>query len=126
MGKGTKSVAKAYGLWLAGGFGWLGLHRLYLHKKKTARLWQVTFGLAGLGSLADLFFLWWLVKRHNTLVTIRELQRQLQEVEKIKSQQVAAQHFEAAAHTRNAERELEQKIAALKKTLGAKTQHQQA
>jgi hypothetical protein len=39
------------------GFGVLGFHRFYLGKLLSGILWMFTFGLAGIGSLYDLFTL---------------------------------------------------------------------
>lgn len=43
----------AYLLWLVGGFGVLGFHRLYLRKIPTAVLWFLTGGLAFIGAAFD-------------------------------------------------------------------------
>jgi TM2 domain-containing membrane protein YozV len=51
------SKGLAYLLWALSGFGALGLHRFYLGKPLSGLLWMVTGGLAGLGSLYDLFTL---------------------------------------------------------------------
>lgn len=51
------SIPVAYALWAISGFGALGLHRFYLGKTGTGFLWLVTGGLAGLGSIYDLFTL---------------------------------------------------------------------
>lgn len=53
----AKSKATAYILWFISGFGWLGFHRFYLRKKKTAVLWIFTAGLCGIGLIYDLFTL---------------------------------------------------------------------
>ena len=52
-----KSKITAYILWLISGCGWLGFHRFYLGKKKTAILWIFTAGLCGIGLIYDLFTL---------------------------------------------------------------------
>ncbi|MDR2659844.1 MAG: TM2 domain-containing protein [Spirochaetaceae bacterium] len=51
------SKVLAYLLWLLSGFGILGFHRFYLGKPLSALLWMFTGGLAGIGSLYDLFTL---------------------------------------------------------------------
>lgn len=52
-------------MWLLSGFGWLGLHRFYLRKPITGAIWALTGGLAGLGSIYDLFTLGKQVDRAN-------------------------------------------------------------
>lgn len=47
------SVAVAYLLWFLGGFGTLGLHRLYLGKVPTAIIWFFTGGLFFGGAVYD-------------------------------------------------------------------------
>ena len=59
------SLGIAYLLWLVSGFGALGLHRFYLGKIGTGVLWMCTGGLAGIGSLYDLFTLPFQVKEAN-------------------------------------------------------------
>jgi hypothetical protein len=59
------SLGIAYLLWLISGFGALGLHRFYLGKIGTGILWMCTGGLAGIGSLYDLFTLPFQVKEAN-------------------------------------------------------------
>lgn len=51
------NTAFAYVLWLVGGCGILGLHRIYLKKYPTAILWMVSGGLGGIGAIYDLFTL---------------------------------------------------------------------
>jgi TM2 domain-containing membrane protein YozV len=51
------SKGLAYLLWLLSGFGVLGFHRFYLGKPLSGILWICTGGLAGIGSLYDLFTL---------------------------------------------------------------------
>lgn len=50
---GEYSVAIAYLLWFLGGFGTLGLHRIYLGKISTAILWFFTGGLMFGGAIYD-------------------------------------------------------------------------
>jgi TM2 domain-containing membrane protein YozV len=69
-----KSKGIAYLLWLVSIFGWLGFHRFYIGKIGTGILWICTFGVAGVGSLIDLFTLGGQVELYNTsheLKTIR-------------------------------------------------------
>ena len=112
-----KSIKKAYWLWLFNGFGWLGLHRFYLNKNKTAHLWICTFGLFGLGSIADLVSLKWLVQRHNMLEELKELLLELKKTTEWKEQLVHAQKFEEAAYKRDKEVILKKKIGKLRKSL---------
>lgn len=60
-----KQVGMAYLLWIAGGFGVLGLHHLYLGRPWKSILWMGTVGLFGLGALYDLFILGQQVERYN-------------------------------------------------------------
>lgn len=53
--KKKKSAVVAYVLWVLGGFGWLGFHRLYLGKKRHYWLWILTAGYFMIGSIYDLF-----------------------------------------------------------------------
>jgi TM2 domain-containing membrane protein YozV len=48
------STGTAYLLWLLGGFGVLGFHRIYLKKYGTAAIWFFTGGLGGVGCVYDL------------------------------------------------------------------------
>lgn len=50
-----RSTVVAYVLWVLGGFGWLGFHRLYLGKKRHYWLWILTAGYFMVGSIYDLF-----------------------------------------------------------------------
>jgi hypothetical protein len=61
----------AYLLWLLSGFGSLGFHRFYLGKPLTAILWICTGGLAGIGSLYDLFTLGSQVDEANVMLSAR-------------------------------------------------------
>jgi predicted transcriptional regulator len=51
------SVGIAYLLWFLSFFGAIGLHRFYLGKIGTGILWMCTGGLAGIGTIFDLFTL---------------------------------------------------------------------
>jgi TM2 domain-containing membrane protein YozV len=112
-----KSVTKAYRLWLLSGFGWFAFHRLYLRKNKTALLWICTFGLFGIGAIADLFLLRWLVKRYNMVEDLKELQTELIKTIQWKEQLVQNQKFEEAAYNRDKEIILKRKIDKLRKSL---------
>ena len=50
-----KSVFIAYVLWAIGGFGLLGLHRVYLHRFDRPILWWLSFGFCGIGAITDFF-----------------------------------------------------------------------
>lgn len=99
-----KSIRTAYILWMLGGLGWLGLHRLYLKKKKTAILWLFTFGFFGLGTVADLFALPWLVKRYNLIQEIKVLNHMMSMLKSQKETYVQLQRFEEAASIRDREK----------------------
>ena len=72
------STAVAYFLWLISGFGALGFHRFYLGKFGTGVLYFFTGGLAGIGSIYDLFTLPLQVREANTMLRYRgALNRQL-------------------------------------------------
>lgn len=66
-----KSTALAYFLWFISIFGWLGFHRFYLGKKKTAIVWILTFGVFFIGSLWDLITLSKQVNQCNGLEKIK-------------------------------------------------------
>ena len=48
-------------------FGWLGIHRFYLHKYGTGVLYLLTFGGFGIGIIIDLFTLGGYVDTYNIL-----------------------------------------------------------
>lgn len=66
-----RSKIIAYLLWLIGGFGILGLHRLYLGKVGTALIWFFTIGVCGIGAFIDLFTLGEQVDQVNTKKELR-------------------------------------------------------
>jgi TM2 domain-containing membrane protein YozV len=59
-------VGTAYVLWLGGLVGLAGLHRLYNGKIWTGLLWLFSWGLLGVGQLADLVLIPQMVETHNT------------------------------------------------------------
>ena len=61
----VKSTAVTYLLWVAGGFGVLGLHRFYLGRWVTGLVWLLTGGLFFVGSLVDLFVIPGMVQVEN-------------------------------------------------------------
>ena len=112
-----KSVRTAYLLWLLSGFGWLGLHRIYLDKHRTCLVWTLTFGLFGVGALMDLLTLPRLVARYNIIQRRRRLQYQLRQVAKKKQGLLQAQRLEDAALCVNEEQELQQQFKDLQHQL---------
>ncbi len=54
-----------YLLWLAGGFGVLGLHRFYLGRWVTGLIWLGTGGLFLVGAIVDLFLIPEMVRTEN-------------------------------------------------------------
>jgi hypothetical protein len=111
------SLQHAYKLWLYSGFGLLGLHRRYLCKPRTARLWMYTLGVFGVGAALDLFFLPWLVKRMHMIDKIKELQAELEKTAVWREELARAQKYEEAAYNRDKELLLKKKIAGLKRRL---------
>jgi len=61
----VKSTPVTYLLWLLGGFGVLGLHRLYLGRWVTGLIWFFTGGLFFIGALIDLFLIPGMVQVEN-------------------------------------------------------------
>ena len=109
-----KSVQRAYLFWMAGLFGCLGLHRLYLKKRKTAVVWMFTLGFFGLGALADLILLKWLVKRYNMIQKLNELQKELLSTEQWREELARKQKYEEAAYNRDKEKLLKREMARLR------------
>jgi TM2 domain-containing membrane protein YozV len=70
-----RSKILEYLLWLVGGFGILGLHRLYLGKVGTALIWFFTLWVCGIGAFIDLFTLGEQVDQVNTKVELRSMRR---------------------------------------------------
>jgi TM2 domain-containing membrane protein YozV len=105
-----KSVRTAYILWLLSGFGWLGLHRIYLEKHRTCLIWTLTFGLFGIGALVDLFTLPRLVQRFNIIQQRRALQHQLRQLTRKKQRLIEEQRLEEAALCRDQEVVLQQQF----------------
>ena len=109
-----KSVGRAYLFWTVGLFGCLGLHRIYLRKKKTAAVWMLTLGLLGIGALADLIFLKWLVKRYNMIQKLNELQNELLRTEQWREELARKQKYEEASYNRDKEKLLRREMARLR------------
>lgn len=63
----------AYLLWFISGFGALGFHRFYLGRFGTGLLWLFTGGLAGIGSLVDLFYIPTMVRDENLKLGYRNV-----------------------------------------------------
>ena len=114
-----KSVRTAYLFWLVGLFGCLGVHRMYLGKRRTARLWLFTAGVLGVGALADAVLLRWLVERHNRLATLRSLQRRLEETRQQKRAAIDGGRYPEAAACRDEEVVLQHYIKELRQRLQA-------
>jgi TM2 domain-containing membrane protein YozV len=112
-----KSVRTAYILWLLSGFGWLGLHRIYLDKHRTCFIWTLTFGLFGIGALVDLFTLPRLVQRYNIIQRRRALQAQLRELVRKRQSLEEAQRYEEASHYEDKEKALQQQFKSLQQQL---------
>ena len=98
-----KSLKKAYLLWLLGVFGCLGLHRLYLNKPKTGRIFRFTFGLLFLGSLHDLFYLPTMVTLFNANFKKEQLLANLEMIKLKKNTAVKAKNYESASWYRERE-----------------------
>lgn len=98
-----KSLRTAYLLWLFSGFGWLGLHRIYLEKHRTCLIWTLTFGLFGVGVLIDLLTLPRLVQRYNIIQHCRSIQYRLNGLEKKKKKLIAEDRLVEAALCRDEE-----------------------
>lgn len=109
-----KSVQRAYLFWALSIFGVLGFHRLYLRKPKTAVVWMTTLGLFGIGAVADLFFLNWLVKRYNMIQKLKELQKELLSTEQWREELARKQKYEEAAYNRDKEKLLKREMARLR------------
>lgn len=114
-----KSVRTAYLFWLVGLFGCLGVHRMYLGKRKTARLWLCTAGVLGVGALADAVLLHWLVARHNRLAELHTLRRRLEETRQRKKEAVECCRYPEAAALRDEEVVLQHYIKELRQRLKA-------
>lgn len=114
-----KSLRTAYILWLFSGFGWLGLHRIYLEKHRTCLIWTLTFGLFGIGALVDLFTLPRLVQRYNIIQQRRALQHQMRQLNKKKQHLVEEQRLEEADQCMEEEIQLQQQFKTLQHQLQA-------
>lgn len=112
-----KSVRTAYVLWLLSGFGWLGLHRIYLDKHRTCFIWTLTFGFFGLGALMDLWTLPRLVERYNLIQRRRALQYQLARLARKKQRLLEEQRFDELALCSDEEVRLQQQFNTLQQQL---------
>jgi hypothetical protein len=121
-----KSVRTAYLFWLLGLFGCLGVHRMYLGKRRSARLWLCTAGVIGLGALADAFLLHWLVQRHNRLSALRALRLSLDDTRVKKREAIDGERYPEAAALRDREVVLLREIRSLKEQLQATSSKPQA
>jgi TM2 domain-containing membrane protein YozV len=63
----------AYLLWFISGFGWLGLHRLYLNRRGPGCLWLLTGGWFLLGGLRDLAQIPYMVREANLQQRYRDI-----------------------------------------------------
>ena len=110
-----KSKKFAYKAWIIGLFGCIGLHRKYLNKPNTV-IRRLTFGYLFIGSLIDLFLIPKWVTKHNAIIEISMIEKDLTKLLIIKSKVVNEQNFESAAWYREKEKILKSKIDALKKS----------
>ena len=61
----VKSTTVTYLLWILGGFGVLGLHRLYLGRWVSGLIWLFTGGVFMVGAIIDLFVIPEMVRVEN-------------------------------------------------------------
>lgn len=73
-----------------------------------------TLGVFGLGALADLLFLKWLVNRYNMIQKLNELQKELLSTEQWREDLARQQKYEEAAYNRDKERLLKREMARLR------------
>ncbi|MDI9366049.1 MAG: TM2 domain-containing protein [Flavobacterium sp.] len=111
--KAIKSKQTAYCYWAFGLFGCLGLHRLYMCKRKTGYLWLFSLGCIGIGSLIDLLLIPKWVNRHNAIIELGKLKSDLNKLQQLKQIVVNAKNFESAAWYRDKEKLLQEKIELL-------------
>ena len=107
----------AYLYWLISIFGWLGLHRFYLDRRKPNVLWLCTFGLLGVGSLIDLFLIFKWVNSINAKIEVAQLEKDIIKLKQIKKIVLNKQNFEAASWYNRREKSLEIKINELNKSI---------
>ncbi|GAB4092751.1 hypothetical protein GCM10028786_16780 [Flaviaesturariibacter terrae] len=110
-------LKKAYRLWLLGGFGLLGRHRVYLGKPRSARIWRCSLGVLGVGALLDLVFLPWLVKRMHMIERIQQLKAEIERTAAWREELARAQKYEEAAYNRDKEQLLRRELERLRKEL---------
>lgn len=60
-----RSIGWAYALWLPSLLGVCGLHRFYSGRYVSGLVWLLTYGLCGVGTAIDLFFVPRMVADHN-------------------------------------------------------------
>jgi TM2 domain-containing membrane protein YozV len=74
----VKRTSITYLLWLLGGFGVLGLHRLYLGRWVSGLIWLFTGGLFLVGAIIDLFLIPEMVRVENlSQILLAESRRHL-------------------------------------------------
>ena len=98
-----KSKAYAYKAWIIGLLGCIGLHRKYLNKPNTV-IRCLTFGYFFIGSLIDLFLIPKWVTKHNAIIEVNMIEKDLKKLLIIKSKVVREQNFESAAWYREKEK----------------------
>jgi hypothetical protein len=92
-------VGTAYVLWLGGLLGLAGLHRLYNGEIRTGILWLLTFGLFGVGQLADLVLIPQMVETHNARLSAKlNGSRSINEVAQVESSIAPLTRNEAVIH----------------------------
>jgi predicted phosphohydrolase len=78
---------------------------------------DVNAGVFGLGALADLILLKWLVKRYNMIQKLNELQKELLGTEQWREELARKQKYEEAAYNRDKEKLLRREMARLRLVL---------
>ena len=111
----TKQMAYLY--WLISIFGWLGLHRYYLGRRKPNVLWLCTFGLVGVGSLIDLYLIFKWVNSINAKIEVAQLEKDLIKLKQIKKIVLSKQNFEAASWYNKKEKLVQKMIVEAQKKI---------